>query len=212
MVTFYFFAGQNEVESRWGLAAWNPINTPMHSQYIWSLLGVKTPLLEDTTFGTGGVPTTAGRPYYLTDANANVTGLVQESGGTWGVRQRNVYSPYGTVTYCTPSWTVQTLPTVANTLLFASMDFAGSATGLYYDNARWYDAGLGRLSAKTQLQVARTFTATAAIDRQITLTRRGWRENWCRRDTLEHQRFPARADHPLRTTTQRPRRKPTTAP
>ena len=92
-------------------------------------------------FGTGGMPTTAGRAYYLTDANANVTAVVQESGGTWGVAERYVYSPYGTVTYCTPSWTAETYrrsPTHCS-LFGSDLD----TTGQYYDEARWYSSSLG---------------------------------------------------------------------
>ena len=129
--TFYFFDGQNGIETRVGGAGDSPQSLAPQSQYIWSLMGVKTPLLQDTLFGTGGMPTTAGRAYYLTDANANVTAVVQESGGTWGVAERYVYSPYGTVTYCTPSWTAETYSAVANTLLFVSMDL--DTTGQYYD-------------------------------------------------------------------------------
>jgi len=36
--------------------------------------------------------------YYTTDANMNVTALVREVDGHWGVAERYVYDPYGHVT------------------------------------------------------------------------------------------------------------------
>ncbi len=101
IVTYTYFDGQNEIETRQATVAGNPNslapqNTPVQYQYVWSLMGVKDPLLRDTY--SGGVLQAADRLYYLTDANDNVTAVVGQSGGAWTVAERYAYTPYGTAT------------------------------------------------------------------------------------------------------------------
>jgi RHS repeat-associated protein len=108
----------------------------------------KTPILRDSTFDAEtGAPTSAGRLYYTSDANTNVTGLVNASGQ---VVERYVYSAYGNVTFCDASWapltsggnnstTPGSSSAVGNGTLYASM-VLDPATGLDQDEARWYDA------------------------------------------------------------------------
>ena len=146
-VTYYFFDGQNAIETRSAtFAANSPIPNPQslipQFQYVWSMRGDKTPLLRDSFAGA-----TAGRLYYLTDANSNVTAVVGYSSGSWGVAERYVYSPYGNVTVYDTNWanpTTTSSTSIQNTLLFAAMDL-DPTTGLYYDEARWFESEPRRL-------------------------------------------------------------------
>jgi len=96
-------------------------------------------VLRDS-FDANGDRIAADRIYYLTDANHNVTSLVNASGT---VVERYYSSSYGQVTIITPDWT-QTLreSVCGNTILFAGMDYDPS-TELYYDRARWYNPATG---------------------------------------------------------------------
>ena len=98
---------------------------------------------RNTYDGSGIV--SAGRIFYLGDANYNVTAVVGQVSGAWQVVERYDYTPYGVVTVCDASWTPITgnASQVANTILYTGMDL-DSQTGLYYDRARYYDAGLER--------------------------------------------------------------------
>jgi RHS repeat-associated protein len=152
-VTYSFYDGQNAIETRQGTVSGNSIPaastlSPQY-QYVFSPLSGKTPILRDSTF-VGGAATSAGRLYYTSDANTNVTGLINASGQ---VIERYVYSAYGNVTFCDASWapltsggtnttTTPGIPSaVGNTTLYASMVLDPS-TGLFYDRARWYDASV----------------------------------------------------------------------
>jgi RHS repeat-associated protein len=112
-------------------------------------LSGKTPILRDSTFDANGHPTSAGRLYYTSDANTNVTALVSATGQ---VVERYYYSAYGNVTFCDASWapltsggtntrTPRSPSAVGNTTLYASM-VLDPRTGLFYDEARWYDASV----------------------------------------------------------------------
>jgi RHS repeat-associated protein len=146
-ITYYFFAGQNPIETRAGAAGSSPQSLATQYQYVWSLRGAKTPLLRDSSFAYNSTTqqwtaTTVGRIYYLTDPNDNVTAVFGLSGGAWGagVIERYVYDPYGTVAYYTAAWTgPQSVPhtTVANAVMYASM-WLDATTGEYNDEARWY--------------------------------------------------------------------------
>ncbi len=151
-VTYSFYDGQNAIETRQGTVSGNSIPaastlSPQY-QYVFSPLSGKTPILRDSTFDESGNPTSAGRLYYTSDANTNVTGLVDASGQ---VVERYYYSAYGNVTFCDASWApltsrgtnTTTTPgvssAVGNTTLYASM-VLDPATGLFNDEARWYDS------------------------------------------------------------------------
>ena len=97
-VTYFYFSGQNAIETRVGGTAASDIQY----QYIFSPLG-KDPLLRDTY--VSGVISFDDRLYYLTDANTNVTAVVGLSGSTWAVQERYVYAPYGAVTVYSSDWT-----------------------------------------------------------------------------------------------------------
>ena len=115
-----------------------------HYQYVWSPVSADTPILRDTCVTTGGVTTTdpSQRIYYLTDANNNVTTLVNSSGS---VIERYVYTPYGQVqVYHTFNWsdTPNSVSSVGNTILFGCMNL-DPVTGLYHTQTRWYEPATG---------------------------------------------------------------------
>ncbi len=145
-VTYYFFDGQNAIETRTGSAGASPGSLGVQYQYVFSPLGGKVPVLRDGTFDVNGDATTAGRLYYTSDANTNVTAVVGYDTGTstWAVQEHYVYDAYGAVTmYDGPAGTLgdwtnsHTVSSVGNTTLYASMAL-DPATRVYYDEARWY--------------------------------------------------------------------------
>jgi RHS repeat-associated protein len=145
-VAYDYYDGQNAIETR--AATFTAGTTPTYAwqaptqyQYVYSLLGEKTPILRDSAFD-GNVPQPAGRIYYTTDANSNVTAVLNASGV---VQEHYIYTAYGSVTIYSGNWsTVLTFAasSVKNTVLFASM-ILDPVTGQYYDCARWYDPSLG---------------------------------------------------------------------
>jgi YD repeat-containing protein len=83
-VTYSFYDGENAIETRQGTVSGNSIPaastlSPQY-QYVFSPMSGKTPILRDSTFDGNDNPTSAGRLYYTSDANTNVTGLVDASG------------------------------------------------------------------------------------------------------------------------------------
>ncbi|MGO9108654.1 MAG: RHS repeat-associated core domain-containing protein [Thermoguttaceae bacterium] len=158
-VTYYFYSGQNAIETRAGSATSSPTSLGVQYQYVFSPLGEKTPLVRDTYVSGQIVPND--RIYYLTDANTNVTAVVgfnqsaNGGAGEWQVAERYVYDPYGNVTVCNPSWTAigtsLAASTVGNTLGFASMSF-DPVTGLYYDEARWYSTAVSTFISRDPAQ------------------------------------------------------------
>jgi RHS repeat-associated protein len=131
-------------------------------QYVFSPLSGKTPILRDSTFDREtGAATSARRLYFTSDANTNVTGLVDASGQ---VVERYYYSAYGQVTFCDASWTPLTTggtngttpgssSAVGNNTLYASM-VLDPRTGLFYDEHRWYDAWTSTFVSQDPIGVA----------------------------------------------------------
>ena len=81
--------------------------------------------------------------------------------------ERYVYDPYGAVTmYDGPASTggdwsnPHTASSVGNTLLFASM-VLDPATGLYYDEARWYSTAVSTFISRDPAQADENTTAIA---------------------------------------------------
>jgi RHS repeat-associated protein len=161
-VTYSFYDGQNAIETRTGTVSGGVVPTatslsPQY-QYVFSPVSGKTPILRDSTF-VGGVATSSGRLYYTSDANTNVTALVNASGQ---VVERYIYSAYGQVTFCDASWTPLTTggnnstttpgvsSAVGNTTLYASM-VLDPRTGLFYDEHRWYDASVSTFVSQDPL-------------------------------------------------------------
>ncbi len=122
------------------------------SQMVWSASYINAAVLQDTY--SGGVIQPNSRLYFLQDANWNTTAIVgfNSTTGTWGVTQRYVYSPYGTITVLNADWSTTptgTQPLVDN--LYQGMAL-NSVTGLYYARHRNYSPTLGRWINQDPLQ------------------------------------------------------------
>jgi len=114
-------------------------------QFVWDVRYVDAPVLRFHDGDTDG--TIDDTLYYTTDANMNVTALVDTDGT---VVERYVYDAYGRVTFLAADWSLQENGDVdgiasnyANTVLFAGYRF-DSETGLYHVRHRMYHATLGR--------------------------------------------------------------------
>jgi len=142
--TYYFYSGTQVVETRHSAAlSSSPDSLAPQFQYVWSAQYVDSPIVRDENADADSTCTGAAdeRLYYLTDANHNVTSLVDASGA---VVERYVYTPYGAATFYNSDWTEKAVQTssVGNTRLFAGMDY-DATTGLYADRARWYNPATG---------------------------------------------------------------------
>jgi YD repeat-containing protein len=120
---FYINAGGQVIEQDTGTNASQVGMTPS-AQYIWS---GSTPVCQ-MQYTNGS--TLSRTLYYTTDADNNVTAVVDQASGK--VVERYIYDPYGTVTFLDANWqpTVVTGAAVngtasayANTLLFGSCMF-----------------------------------------------------------------------------------------
>ncbi len=122
--------------------------TSANVQYVWGLRNVDDLVLRDRNNGSGGSLGKTGsglgeRLYALQDANWNVVALVDPSGA---VQERFTYTAYGTATALNPNFSSPYSGTNFHwTTLFAARD-VDTATGLYYNNARWYNPGLGEFT------------------------------------------------------------------
>ena len=136
-LNLYYASQWQVVEERWnGTTASN-----VQYQYVRSAAYVNGMVLRDT-YVAGTVQPDL-RVYTATDANYNVTALVgyNPATQTWGVVERFVYSPYGTVTVLSPVWTVQ-----ADAFNWQYLYQGGrqdAATGLYLFQHRNYSPSLG---------------------------------------------------------------------
>ena len=119
-------------------------NSNVTSQTVWSAAYTNAAILQDTY--SGGAIQPNSRIYFLQDANWDTTAIVGyiSTTGTWGVTQRYVYSPYGTITVLNADWSTPpagTQPAVNNLYQGMTVD---PVTGLYYARNRNYAPSLGR--------------------------------------------------------------------
>ena len=142
-VVYYFYSGQQVVETRAGARTSSPSSLPPQYQYIWSLRYIDAPIQRDSFNGSGQIQP-ASRLFYLADANYNVTALVNTSGQ---VVERYVYDPYGAVTVYKPDWSGTQSPTLYNNTVLYTGKVLDVETGLYYYLARYYQPALGRFIA-----------------------------------------------------------------
>jgi len=112
-------------------------------QYLWSPRYVHAPIVRWRDGNTDGDLEDEGDStlYYCTDANFNVTALVNASGT---VVERYLYDPYGKVTVCDGSWTPRegNASAYSNEVLFTGHRL-DPESGLYYTLWRHYHPTLG---------------------------------------------------------------------
>ena len=125
------------IEERWNGTASNDVQY----QYVWSASYVNAMILRDTY--SGGTLQANSRIYTTYDVNYNVTSLVGYNSTTqsWGVVERFDYTPYGTVTVLSPSWTAAT--DAYNWQYMYQGGREDPITGLYHFDHRDYSTSLG---------------------------------------------------------------------
>jgi len=108
-------------------------------QFVWDIRYIDAPVVRFHDGDTNG--TIDDTLYYTTDANMNVTALVNTSGT---VLERVVYDPYGKATFYDGSWTSPSdTSSYDNVVLYCGYHL-DSETGLYHVRNRMYHATLGR--------------------------------------------------------------------
>jgi RHS repeat-associated protein len=105
---------------------------------VWSPVYVDAMVLRDQSSQHNGVLDQ--RLYVQTDANWNVTALVDVNGN---IVERYVYDPYGAVTVLTPTWMVRGTSAYAMSFLWQGLLY-DDAVGLYYADIRDISPTLGR--------------------------------------------------------------------
>ena len=150
---FDYYSGQQIIETRQASGTLvNPPSVPNSSgvkyQYIWSPRYIDAPILRDIY--SGGVLQEMSRIFYLSDANYNITALVNIDAAPI---ERYIYSPYGKVTVLDSDFNpvAGNQTSYDNTILYTGREL-DLATGLYYYSARYYDAGLGRFVSRDQIE------------------------------------------------------------
>jgi len=103
----------------------------MAQQYVWNPLGVDSMVERDAAYI---------RQYVQTDANGNVTSVLDTSGN---VQERYIYDPYGAVTVLTPTWTTRSGSLYGWVYLFQSGRYDATST-LYGFRNRYLSPTLGR--------------------------------------------------------------------
>ncbi|TWT37190.1 tRNA(Glu)-specific nuclease WapA precursor [Posidoniimonas corsicana] len=131
----FYYDGEQVVETR--LPDGQSVLQP-HRQYVWSLRYIDSPILRDSY--SAGVLVSGDRLYYLSDANHNITAVVNAAGV---VQERYDYDPFGRVTIYDVNWANPTsTSSVGNTRFFAGQSL-DVTTGLVYARARWYSTSIG---------------------------------------------------------------------
>jgi RHS repeat-associated protein len=132
--TGFYYNGPQIIERRQG--------GTVTSQNVFNIDYVNDMLLRDDNSTSGSLGKSSSglgeRLFVQHDANFNVTALTNTSGV---VQERFVYSPYGTVTVLSPSWT-STTDSFGWGYLFQGM-WQDPVTGLYYTPNRDYSAVMG---------------------------------------------------------------------
>ena len=138
----YYNAGWQALEERFAENQADPdvVATNLKVQWVWSARYIDAPVLRDRD--TTGNQELDERLYYTTDANMNVTALVNTSGT---VQERYTYDPYGKVTIRHPTTWVEITWNASkkNEILYCGYRY-DNETGLYQVRHRYYHPTLGR--------------------------------------------------------------------
>jgi len=113
----------------------------LYEQYVWSERYIDSPVLRDRDADGQSHNGLEERLYYTTDANMNVTALVDASGS---VVERYEYDSYGKVTILSVDFTgTRDSSLYANEVLYCGYRY-DPETGLYQVRMRYYHPTLGR--------------------------------------------------------------------
>jgi RHS repeat-associated protein len=125
------------------------------TQYVWDARYIDAPVLRDKD--TDGNGTFDQRLYYTTDANWNVTALVDGTvgSGTFGqMVERYSYTPYGRATLHDGFWNERPGGSAyGNEIQYAGYRF-DPETGLYQVRNRYYHPTLGRFANRDPIRYA----------------------------------------------------------
>jgi len=144
---FFYNNGWQILETRMADAADASADTVQPEyQYAWSMRYIDAPVLRDENTDTDDdcIDGSDQRLYYATDANMNVTALVNTSGT---VAERYLYDPYGNVTTMDENWTVDTTPDYDNSILYCGY-YYDKETALYHVRNRYLHPTLGRWTSR----------------------------------------------------------------
>ena len=135
-------------------------STNPYAQYVWDARYIDAPVVRFHDSNTDG--TLDDTLYYATDANMNVTALVDTSGT---VQERYTYDAYGQVHISDGSWTTRSSSSYDNQILFGGYRY-DPETGLYHVRNRMYHPTLGRWGRGTR---ADTLTGQTYITRWVAI-------------------------------------------
>ncbi|MBM4092022.1 MAG: RHS repeat-associated core domain-containing protein, partial [Planctomycetes bacterium] len=134
-VHFFYNQGWQELESRVSASEnTGPESLQPQYQYVWSQRYIDAPILRDKNTDTDGLCDDE-RIYYLSDANFNVTTLIDTSGDAL---ERYVYTPYGVLTIYDATWSnVRSTSTYSNSYTYTGRQL-DAETGLFHYRRRTY--------------------------------------------------------------------------
>ena len=155
---YYYNASWQVLETRFDFSGNPPEGLQPWLQYVWSARYIDALVLRDQNTDSDGLCDDE-RLYYLTDANFNVTALV-DTGGT--VLERYVYDPYGKVTIYWPDWSsTLSASNYYNRILYTGREY-DPETGLYNYRSRPYHAELGRFPGRDPIGARNLYLYVAA--------------------------------------------------
>ena len=128
------------------------VATDASVQYLWDPRYIDMPILRWRNANVED-PDLEETLYYTTDANFNVTALID--GSTGDPTERYIYDAYGTVTILNPDWSakVQNVSDFDNNILYTGAPL-DRETGLILMRRRYYDPSLGVFASKDPIGLA----------------------------------------------------------
>ncbi len=128
----YFSAGWQVLEER--------VGSDVKTQYVWSPVYIDALVERDRDADGNQANGLEERLYAQQDANFNVTALIDTSGN---VVERNIYDPFGAVTFLAPDWSTRSTSSYSFTILNQGGRYE-IVTGLYHFRHRDLHPTLGR--------------------------------------------------------------------